>query len=523
MYNQTNKNEARKQVLSDSIKALTSDRHNSTIARKTYVKDVKERLINKNRCNDASEASKLSDEQINKWEIFYSSIVQNKMPSDLKVAYLSGPNPENDLKELVELGILPENTWAFESDKKTFDDAIINSISADFPNLKIHKGSISNFFENSPVRFDIVYLDFCNPIISVSKENTAITTIMSALTNHVINSPGILITNFALPSEEQDEATFDLIGKIVSLYLERKSWIEEPDRKYMVENESSCNFELLLGDVYKDLNFYYGQFISRLMMDITSIIIPFKRIFCNENYRNIFFKAGSDILKQKMTFDFLAESTEYEGSPLMLFIDNMHEKIYEKYFDYYDLCLDKNFNKISNRLLSQLAYGIDNSQLIDILRKMHFLLLANGNEHYSDTMKSLIENGEGLYQFCDVFLKESLLGVLIGQLAIPYHINVEKTKRWNYKAKETEMFMDMFVLDECRYVYDFMPTIDMFLNGLGYSDMQLCYRFALDALSKNRHYFIDELFMGTAILPVNEKGFEAKSFPKRITIALKND
>ncbi|MCD6184208.1 MAG: hypothetical protein J7K84_00230 [Deltaproteobacteria bacterium] len=45
-----------------------------------------------------------------------------KKPENLKVAYLSGPNPENDLRVFCEAGILPENIWAFESGD--FGDAL---------------------------------------------------------------------------------------------------------------------------------------------------------------------------------------------------------------------------------------------------------------------------------------------------------------------------------------------------------------------------------------------------------------
>jgi len=88
-------------------------------------------------------------------------------------------------------------------------------------------------------------------------------------------------------------------------------------------------------------------------------------------------------------------------------------------------------------------------------------------------------------RFCDVFSFQSIIGLLIGQLTVPYHINVKETKRWTYQAKNTRMYTDMFVMDECRYIYDMMPTIDMLEEVLPDLDYQMCYRFALDGLNKN--------------------------------------
>lgn len=47
-----------------------------------------------------------------------------KKPEDLVVCYLSGPEPNNDFQELINLGILPHNIWAFESDNQVYKKAI---------------------------------------------------------------------------------------------------------------------------------------------------------------------------------------------------------------------------------------------------------------------------------------------------------------------------------------------------------------------------------------------------------------
>lgn len=119
---------------------------------------------------------------------------------------------------------------------------------------------------------------------------------------------------------------------------------------------------------------------------------------------------------------------------------------------------------------------------------------------------------------CDIFSEQSILGALFGQLIVPYHTNILQSKRWTYKAKETQMYMDMFVMDECRYIYDFVPTADMILDTVNDIEQQLMYRFVLDALDKNLLYYNQEWFNGNAMVGINHEGFEAKILNNRINI-----
>ncbi|HDM8451945.1 TPA: class I SAM-dependent methyltransferase, partial [Yersinia enterocolitica] len=139
MYNEAQKEIARKQVLHSAIEKLTAKRSDSTLCPKDYIRRVK--LFYKSKTNDerAFLVDELSDETIKRWEGFYSSIIHEKTASSLKVAYLSGPRPENDINEMTNLGILPENIWAFESDSKIYNEAVISALSSRFPFIKLIK------------------------------------------------------------------------------------------------------------------------------------------------------------------------------------------------------------------------------------------------------------------------------------------------------------------------------------------------------------------------------------------------
>jgi hypothetical protein len=247
-YTEPVKNKARRIVIDNAIAALTKDRTSSTLTRRSYVRDVKAHITNGKNPLDVKIASRLSNETIERWESFYDSIIQSRTPENLKVAYLSGPNPENDLRVLCEAGVLPENIWAFESENSTYSEAVVSALSSEFPFIKIVNGGLDALFR---------------------------------------------------------------------------------------------------------------------------------------------------------------------------------------------------------------------------------------------------------------------------QVATPYQVNVEKTLRWSYKAKDTPMFMDMLILDECRYLYDWMPTVDMFSEAIRDTERQLAYRFALDGVAKHRRWYNPEYFSGTAVVDQFTDGFEAKALRPR--------
>ena len=125
-YQETEKQIARDKALTYAIRTLTKNRTKSTVARRSYVKDVKAYLQEKGSDYDKEISSLLSEKEIFQWEAFYDSIIRRKKARELRIAYLSSPNPENDIEVLVNNGILPENIWAFESDNKTYSKAVID-------------------------------------------------------------------------------------------------------------------------------------------------------------------------------------------------------------------------------------------------------------------------------------------------------------------------------------------------------------------------------------------------------------
>lgn len=535
-YQEEEKRIARFSVLEEAIKCLTENRYSSTVASRDYVRNVYQHIYIYGTSFDKQVIDSLSEETIIRWENFYDSITQSRKPENLKVAYLAGPNPENDLQALMDFGVLPENVWAFETDPSTYENAVWAALGSEFPFLKLIKGNIGQFFAASPQKFDIVYLDFCGPLPSRNEKQKTLATITSVLAHHAINSPGVLITNFALPSEKQDGKGLDLLTKLVASYLYPKSFLESNDNQSKIHAEGAVHrydcFDDWLVEVQDNMDFYYGHYITRLIIDLASVIVPYDNFPRKHGLFEQFFNLkNKNELNNKINELYHFSGDEDGGNaivephelPILWTIASLQKHRNLEDINYPQLIYqDISYERFCNLFLRQLSSKNNEIELVNNVELLHFLLSEGVDKanFYSEKLKILAQRQWHVetHLFCDLVLFHQIKELLFRQIAVPYHINVEKTKRWTYLAKDTRMFMDMIILDECRYVYDWMPTIDMIEAGIDSIDRQLCYRFALDALGKHRRWYNNEYFSGTAVIDQFQKGFEAKCLVPRIII-----
>ncbi|MEH1903096.1 MAG: hypothetical protein V7L04_17210 [Nostoc sp.] len=535
-YQEKEKRIARLSVLEEAIRCLTENRCRSTIASKDYVRNVCQYIYSHGTSFDKQVINYLSEKTIIRWENFYDSITQSRKPENLKVAYLAGPNPENDLQALMDFGVLPENVWAFETDSSTYEDAVWAALGSEFPFLKLIKGNIGQFFAASPQKFDIVYLDFCGPLPSRNEKQKTLATITAILAHHVINSPGVLITNVALPSERQDSKGLALLTKLVASYLYPKSFLENKisSSENFIEGATAYGFSFddWIIEVQENIEFYYGHYITRLIIDLASVIVPYDNFPRKHGLFEQFFNLKNETELRKRIDELYHFSEDGDcGSvivdsgevPILWTIASLYKRRNREDINYPQLIYqDIEYEKFSKLFLKQLSSTNNEDDFVKNLEQLHFLTSGdvNSNQFYSEKLRKLsqIQWHTQMYLFCDLVLFHQIKELLFRQIAVPYHINIENTKRWTYLAKDTRMFMDMIVLDECRYVYDWMPTIDMIEASMNSIDRQLCYRFALDALGKHRRWYNNEYFFGTAVIDQFQEGFEAKFLAPRIRI-----
>lgn len=510
-YQEIEKKTARDKALTYAIKTLTENRHKSSIARRSYVRDVKSYLQENGSDYDKEISSLLSEKEILQWEAFYDSIIRIKKASELRVAYLSGPNPENDIEILVDNGILPENIWAFESDNKVYSKAIISALDSKFPFVKIYKGRIENYLKILPFKFDIIYLDFCSTLAS---EKT-LSVVRDIFYYQKLETLGVLITNFSFPNKANPNNLDyrENLNLLAANYLYPKpfterhngmggGWTETPECH-------GINQEEFLEIVKQNENTFYSQLITRILFDLPSVLIPYQRLASNDSLINLFFK----------NFKRTSFHKDYDED-VFTFPDE-----YPWIWGLSSFFIDKDsFIKLFNRLKRQLSITSNENALFEQIELVCYFITERSEDNlHSDKLEKIRKNWRitDKYVFCDVFMFHQLKDILIGQLTSPYFYNVEFTKRWTYQAKENEMFMDLITYDECRYIFDWMPTLDMFEEGVENWDRQLSLRFVMDSVAKQRRWYNAEFFSGTAVIDQWTKTFEAKEIKKRKKIKAK--
>ena len=500
-YRQSIKNTVRHKILKRAVELLTTDRSSACCVRSSYVRDAYDYFREMDESHEQTEALKIDPEYIREWERLHSDNLGHKRPSELSVCYLSGPEPENDFRELIALGILPQNIWAFECEQQTYLQALQSIDSTDYRQPKLLKTSIERFFESSPKKFDIVYIDACSPIVS---DQHALRCIASMFKYQRLNSPGILISNFA----EVDSSNPVLLGEctdMIARYVFAKKYRNAAlisDGEKMRYKEG---FTVQKEDVCNHFDRYYGNFVTSMICNAGSIIVPTLR-FANSNYM----QSIATPPPPNYSFSFADINTIKNNTLYKYFATNAF--LQGKQSDFIGIGR-------TDKLLRELSPGNERVDYIAASKRISEIKHSDTDIHRSiiDAVR-FFDDKSNMYQFLDAPNRVLFFDSAINQLAYPMHYCTDSCLRLTYKAKQTRMFTDLIVFDECRYVYDWLPAIHQIPNAFKNPSWQYTYRFALDGLIKQRMNYNNEFFFQGSVIQKNSDGFEAKLFPDRIAI-----
>lgn len=486
MYTQYKKNIVRHNAIQYAVSLLTAKRFAAPCVSRDYVRNVYDYFVQTEDENrNKTETLKIKPEYITAWEILHDSFCQSKRPSDLNICYLCGPEPNNDFDEFVSLGVLPQNIWAFEDNRGTYEKAVSVYSCEGYRQPRIVKQNIERFFEQTPKKFDVIYIDACG---SIPSEQHALRCISSVFKHHRLNSPGVVISNFAEPDDKSPY--IELIGQYL---LSKKATKYEFD-----PNEAS-----IIGDAYGKIIEYvsdsfsdaYSDFISYVLRDIPSVIVPIQRFWNNPYKKQIFGDCDRSITDEIEIIRTAKESTA-------------------RFFITHDYLKKHNFKDSKIDLF--IREVADNSTLIDALS--YYQLVRSGLSKYSKDAQAIHEQFEqsgAIHQFLDKPHSNLLFDVLINQLAYPFHCNTRQAKRFKYTAKSTTMYTDIMVYDECRYIYEWLPPLHQIASALEDPSCQYVFRFALDGLVKSRQLYNNEFFYQGSVVPDSISGFCPHTMPTR--------
>ena len=110
----------------------------------------------------------------------------------------------------------------------------------------------------------------------------------------------------------------------------------------------------------------------------------------------------------------------------------------------------------------------------------------------------------GQCRFCDVPMAHLWLELLLFHYGHPYHTNIGNHKRYSYTAKKRKMCLDIFTLDKCRTLYDWIPMLEYFIYDMQDNNRQMITRMCIDAIGKQLLHIVDEIFEGSALVGINE-------------------
>ncbi|WP_160616318.1 hypothetical protein [Pseudoblastomonas halimionae] len=530
--------------MAHAIECLTVARSESAVVPRNHVRKIKDFMDGKSTSYDAAAASALDEETIAVWEAFWDAHFAPKTAGELKIAYLAGPEPLNDFRVLIELGVHPFNIWAFETDNPTYNAALMEVAESEFPLLKLRRGSLDAFLRTAPTVFDIIYLDACGPLPSTGQ--STLRTLVDIFRYNGLASPGVLITNFAAP-DESDEQQASAYADLVSASLYPRPFLEAPSDSE-VDSAETWNMddgpqahgfvckdqmntdESFFHEVRKDLQSYYGQYITRQIFDVASLIAPWT-VFANSEAWNLYLKEPASKVA--------ASSADFGPSPeddvtVLVTDSDMNaigwtlnaSKNGKPYDDVNYPILETGSVKLIDSWRKQLS-GQPTPKVSAEQALIAYHVIRSEEQAFETPAFDAILNGfrylDKMFLFCDVPNDELALLPLVAQYTRPMHYNVERTRRFSYVAKSTRMFMDVVPFDACRYVYDWLPPVDMAPSAFELENFQLAFRFALDGIAKHTIRYNREYFFGVHVAGVNHEGFCEKLLKPRKEIGEPNN
>ncbi|HIF9186924.1 TPA: hypothetical protein ACX6PV_003977 [Photobacterium damselae] len=511
-YTQDVKEKSRVEVWTKAVKKLTVEREQHRILKPNYIRRLWDYAF------DEVIPSYNPDEKfIESWSEFSDNLYETKQPQQLKVAYFCGPEPENDLKIMIELGIQVENVWAIESNKDMYSEALL-SVQDKFPTLKVFKGVISELIKITSFKFDIIYLDFTAPLFS--KSSKPLLTINSVFESDSLSDLGVLVINSSVPDKTDENIEFLSSYFRSHPFLEKSIYSGDWDDSYFVES-ADCHGFISKKEAEEDLDFYkdnpifeqlieenfekaYNAFSSHYPTIVASYIQPMLRIGSSSALKRMFLKLDDVTIKaslKKMISipdDDSYENLDFDSEEALEILSG--GEVYEDHESYpiwnFILRLGDSDSKLCKYWYQQFNTSkgvlslLDSVQLYDLLRNAQYNYEHTLSEDLANSIKEIISalpdrNGG---KFCDVPLPHLWIELALNHLGNAYHANTDAHWRAKYKAKSRDMYLDLFVFDNCRALYDWLPMLNLYGKDMATIERQVIVRACMDAITKQNHY-----------------------------------
>lgn len=530
-YSEPVKQQARIRVLSHAVRSLTTHRSSSPVV----TADFFQRML-KWSCQLIDEHFQVGmqamlDPLIQDWLAVHRARVGTKKAGELNVLILCGPNPENDIKVLMDLGVSSFNVWAVEGERSIYEQAMSRLKDLKLP-LKVYCGSLKEFFSVVPQQFDIVYFDACGPLLG-GKKSPTLPVIQELFWNQRLAPLSALITNFCAPNVPGSNTRI-WSQRMATWYAPRAGdpidYEEDPDIKFHEYTSNSDNGKYI-SHIEGNLELYYSHFIPSFISEFAGQLVPWWRIRALGGAVSEYFSSPTDrvaAIEASISGTDNVESIEE-------FLNGVGHAVLAP-AAYRFLWISKLAENLGNDPLKQLFNDTGGGRP-KLKEAVEVLSLLRNFSEVGSSVKS--HNWEvcspGLYKvlckfkwfdsegqrfhrlFCHDPMPELLADLFIGQIGYPFHVNAEKLLRLKYTARQNPMYCDVFILDQARYLYDSIPALPLFEEGLSV-DLQMILRICVDGIARQSYEACDDIYKFGLLADDGELGYWQREFPARKTL-----
>ena len=531
-YKQGIKDRSRKIVWSKAVAYLTTDRESSKVLNPEYIQNLWEYCFT-SALVKYGYVKKFNRKHLAEWQNFASRSYGTKTSKDLKIAYLCGPEPENDIRHLVKLGILIENIWAIESDENSYNKAL-NSARKNFTSLKIFKGKIEDFIALKDLKFDIFYCDFTKPLFS--KDSRPLHIIHQLMLAKKMENLSVLILNSCVPDSTEENIDFlsryflfqpKVLYSVINKNA-HKGTFSDPLSSEGINTVSHLSkiIKNNFGEAYSFFATQYPVYFGAKVIAAHSSIFskPLERILLNkaeiDKGLNLF--TGDGVSFGQWAASIKNASSSDKWGPGYDFNLSPHEFPYQWFLK---LLSDQNAGGISkywntyfNSQKEKFEYSVSIHNLLRSSLEGYFPLLSPQLINALRGIIAKMPDKIGKSIFCDISFPHLWIEMAINQFGGAYHTNTAKLIRQSYTAKEREMNLDLFVFDRCLPLYDWLPFFELYEDFFGSIEKQMIVRSCINAISRQAFDLVPSSYRGSNLIGIYDSEYRwanVPNFPSR--------
>lgn len=503
-YRQGSKNAVRKRMLQRAVSCLTTDRSHATVIQSDELSETVEWFANQlpriRELHDGENLRHATFCELEEWLAFQVVTVGTRTAAELKVLYLCGPEPLNDLSVLTELGISQHNVWAVTSSKEDHAAAVQEASDAGV-SLKIHLGNLAEFFGQFNEVFDIIYFDACGPVCG-GKPNT-LGPLVNIFQHERLRSPGVLVTTFSQQPSDAGASRSRYVDLITSYFapqyrgLPRFAHKNGPDPMI-----SQLEPEVLGKFVDVNLTEMYSEFLTRFIIDLGMTLIPSCRALSMGSLARNYLPKSKAIDGVRETANDEADKDDGLPGPLRLSPGSYPLVSFLRNFStsHPDDPVLNLLAKPKDGQRRSMAENLEIASLLSGVVEGHWKLL-------NAPMHKAIHTSWFDYRLrvtCDVPLPNLTINSLLGIYGRPWFPNPRQCERVSYTAKTQHMYCDLFLLDQCRSYFDWFPVLEAVPSRFNSIPFQIVARCIMDRIGRHHFTMDNHPFRGGAVVGHHE-------------------